>query len=447
MNQQITPLAHSSVVGGSTAARRLHCPRSIHLETLIPKVDSDNAYTREGTALHEMMAVILSEGVEDPRTLLPFTHIQKSEDGADLWSFTVDEDLWVDKGEPALTAFDAFVEQMEEAIGAPFDYLVEQKVAFPGIDEAFGTSDIVGRCGDEVFVVDWKFGRGAVEAEGNAQLMFYAIGALNTCAEFLNKDVDGPLAADRPVTCVIIQPVLSEQPFVWETDLGALDGMAARLREAVKAGLTQGPRAPIGKGKGCQYCAAKPVCPLYVQDTEAMVSKMAALRARQDAMVEDAVAGDTEAVKAGDAAIAALLADMLDLSEEVDGWAKSVAQLAHDLALDGVEIPGRKLVAKTGGVRSWAKDDDLVVRLMKQFKLPLDAYMPRSLVTMPTAEKLVKKNGFAIPDDFIKKPGVTGYKLVRETYPDAAAAPPVASPAMVGQLAAKLRNFTGETTE
>jgi hypothetical protein len=55
---------------------------------------------------------------------------------------------------------------------------------FPGIEGAFGTSDIIARCGNEIFVLDWKFGRGVVPAEENKQLMFYTAGALNTARDF-----------------------------------------------------------------------------------------------------------------------------------------------------------------------------------------------------------------------------------------------------------------------
>ena len=61
----------------------------------------------------------------------------------------------------------------------------KQRVAFPGIDGAFGTADLIVRIGNVIHVVDYKFGTGvrvlALRPDGdedviNAQLLFYAAG-------------------------------------------------------------------------------------------------------------------------------------------------------------------------------------------------------------------------------------------------------------------------------
>lgn len=439
------PSAHSSLVGGSTAARRLHCPRSIHLEKLVPPEAEDDSspYAREGTALHELMAEILGKGVDDPTTLLPFTFAQKGADGAVLWSFTVDRDLWDQKGAPALAAFDAFVASVEAGWNQPFDFLIEQRVAFPGLPDAFGTSDIVGRCGDEVFVIDWKFGSRPVSAQDNAQIMFYTAGALNTCAAFLNKDLTiDAKDPGRPVTGVIIQPMAGDEPSVWETDLGAINGMAAELRDAVYEGVSKGNDAPIAKGKGCDWCRCKPICPLYNRDLSQMADKLSALKAAQDKQ-----AAEPAPINDHRAELAAILSDLLDLSEAVEDWAASTAKLAHDLAMDGVTIPGRKLTAKTGGARSWAVEEGEVAAWFKNRRYKLDEYMPRKLLSMPQAEKLLKADGRTLPADMIKTPGITGYKLVRDGHPGPAYAPGAETSAAISGLAERLAGLAERVQE
>lgn len=437
--ENITPEEHSRVLGGSIAERRLHCPRSVYLEGLVPDVETDTAYTREGTALHEMMAVILSQG-KDPDELLPFTYDRKDADGKVQWSFTVDRDLWLDKGQPALDRLDQFIERVEaDWDGAPFEMLIEQRVAFPGVENSFGTSDIVGKCGRERFVIDWKFGRKPVQADENGQMMFYAVGAANSCSKFM-----GEMTHDTPFTLAIIQPMSDEDDImsIWETDYAELTEMADALRAAVNEGLTKGAEATVAKGRGCTYCKAKPICPLYVSDTTAMVSKMQKLKAMQAEKEEFDNGGgpvDEPQPHTPDD-FAAILGELLDLAGFVEEWASDVAQLAHDMAMSGTTIPGRKLVEKKGGSRTWAKSEEEVIKFFKNRKFTLDEYMPRKLVTMPQGEKLLKAAGKEVPEDMVSKPGVTGYKLVREGHPAEAYVP---TTVQVGALAEKLSKITG----
>lgn len=426
----LTPEEHSDIVGGSTAARRLGCPRSLYLESLTPKVESDSEYAREGTALHEMVATVLKNAVDEPTSLLPFTYTRRDAAGVELWSFTVDLDLWVDKGQPALAAFDDFLARVEGEWEQEFDLLVEQRVAFPGIPGAYGTSDVVGRCGPEIFVFDWKFGRNPVDAWENAQLMFYAVGAMNSCAEFLKVKAED---VARAATLVIIQPMAKEIISLWETDVDELNQMAADLRAAVDEGRHQKQEARIAKGKWCDYARCKTICPLHTRDVSAMVEKMVALKARSnggDSPLVDLptkpVEGDgphrvtvTTSMPASTAIDwSTFYGDMLDIASTVEAWCSEIAKQAHDFAMSGGTVAGRTLVAKTGGARSWAKGEEEVQKFFKNRKFTLDEYMPRKLLSLPQGEKLLKSTDRELPEDMVQKPGVSGYKLVQVARAD-----------------------------
>jgi len=278
MTAHITPEEHSDLVGGSTAARRMGCPRSYKLERLVPKDERGSEYAREGTALHELMAMTLRDGIE-PTDILPYTFT--SADGG--WSFTVDRELWDAKGEPALTAFDKFCAQMEREIGDDMHMLIERRVAVPGIPGAFGTADIIGRCGAELFVCDWKFGFKTVAADANKQLMFYAAGALNTERAWVTSELaDDPTT---PVTLAIIQPLNAGQgnDIVqhWTTTVGDLAAYMDELRAAVTEAQEDGAR--IAKGEWCNFARCKTVCPLYLNAVGSLGEKLAELKARQAA--------------------------------------------------------------------------------------------------------------------------------------------------------------------
>lgn len=423
---QATPTEHSSLVGGSTAARRIGCPGSYKLEQKVPK-SKGSSYAREGTALHEMMAIILEQD-KDPQDLLPFTHKQPPKGPDEAWELTIDADKWSDLGEPALAAFDQFVDEMEAETGAPFEYIVEKSCEFPGIPGAFGTSDILFKCGNIRGVVDWKFGRGFVDAAENKQLMFYLTAALNSFPTFF-----GDWDAESDFTVAIIQPQVDEENAnVWDLSGQDLIDFSGTLLEAIK--LAQGDDAPVAKGGWCQFADCKVVCPLHLGAAarlgELMVQK-------QQAQVRD-VSGKIVAMDP-DFDFTAFLVEAMEIAADVESWAKQVAGMTQERIDNGFEVPGWKTVAKKSSGRDWTVDDAKVRSRLSSRGLKIDEYAPRKTITPPAAEKLLKKIGKELPDCVEAKPS-SGTTLVREGDPREAAKRPVDETAA---LAAALAQRTG----
>ena len=396
---QITPDAHSNLVGGSTASRRIGCPRSYWLEAYVnehaTQTETSSVYAQEGTTLHELFATALSKDIE-PTTLLPFTFTSEREG----WSFTVDADLWGDKGEPALKAFDTFVAEQEDRLGAPMQFLIETRVAFPGIEGAFGTADIIARCGDEIFIMDWKFGRGIVPAEENKQLMFYACGALNTSRDFFSGM---KLAHDTPVTMAIIQPMRPGGIDVWRTDLLRLHHYEFELQGAVQDIQRLGMNAPIKDGPWCTFARCKAVCPLHLGAAAKLADRFADLKA----------AVERKAPPPND--LSERFADMLDLVDMVEDWCKEVRDQAHANVERGMAIPGWVLEPGRKGPRKWAVDEDEVIKTFtgEDFGLDPDVIAPRKVLTLPQLEKILKRENKAIPDNFVTQPEPSTTRLVR----------------------------------
>lgn len=391
MTTQITPDEHSNVVGGSTAARLIGCPASYRLEQLAPP-DRGSPYAREGTALHEMMAIILRDD-KAPEDLLPFTFTH-----AEGWSFVVDHALWDDKGAPALAAFDAFLDEQEASEDDEFTMFVETRVAFPGVEGAYGTSDVIGRCGGVVHVIDWKFGRGVVDAEENKQLMFYACAALNTLGPALGRVED-----DTPVSLTIIQPACAEARSTWTTTPQRLEDFALDLREAV--GAAKQPDAPRAIGPWCRFARCKAICPLHVGAAVALAE-----RASDPQRLRAAPAGGS----AGHTKLGETLGELLSLADTVEDWCDSVRVAAMSHAEDGGVVAGYKLVAGRAGARRWAVPDESVVKFFKNRRFLLDDYMPRKLLTAPQGEKLLLHHNKKLPASMIETPPATSRKLVRE---------------------------------
>lgn len=395
MTQHITPEEHSDVVGGSTAARRIGCPASYRLEQLVPKETGSSSYAQEGTALHELMAMALRDGVE-PTDILPYTFTHP-----EGWSFVVDQALWDDKGEPALTAYDTFVARIEKEIGEPMRILVERRVQFPDVAGAFGTSDIIGRCGGELFVMDWKFGHGQVSAQDNKQLLFYAAGALNTERAWV-----GDVSYDTPVTLAIIQPANAMLGMnivqAWTTDVSRLEDYAAELTAAVDEAQQENARCT--KGDWCKFARCKTVCPLHLNAFGSLGEKLAKLneaKAASNGSPEDRLDW------------AQRYAELLEMAELVEPLVAEVFAQAHAYAEQGNKIEGWGLQAKPEGNRKWAVEQRLLKLFFKRHRIKLDEWAERKVKSPAQIEKLLKARDIALPKHYVERAPSSGTSLKR----------------------------------
>lgn len=421
-----TPQEHSSLVGGSTAARRIGCPRSYHLEQLVPLESGSSTYAQEGTTLHELLGHCLERDIE-PRDLIPYTFTSEKDGG---WSFTVDANLWEEKGETALRAFDTFVAAQEERIGAEMRFLVEKRVQFPGIEGAFGTADIIARCGNEVLIMDWKMGRGIVPARENKQLLFYAVAALHSQKAFFEHMT---LTAETPVTMAIIQPALETGIDVWQTDLLRLHHYEVELLAAIAEIRNDGMNARVQDGPWCKFARCKAICPLHI----GAAAKLAGQFDRLQAALAGPKVGiddsggfvlscpscgrgwrDTEDKPCECLELEELqerYADLLDLVDMVEDWCREVREQAHEQANRGMAIPGWVLEPGRKGPRKWAIDEDQVLETFTgpEFGLDPDVLAPRKVLTLPQLEKILKRDGKAIPDGFATQSEPSTTRLVR----------------------------------
>jgi hypothetical protein len=122
-----------------------------------------------------------------------------------------------------------------------------------------GTSDLVVVAEDEVCVVDYKFGRGWVDAAGNAQMQMYAIGA----AYHVNPLVDGRYA--NHIRTVIIQPRTRDPVREHVLPRPALDRFFGTTRDTVNTIKRHMLQAPRYAGDHCNFCRLRPTCDTYAE--------------------------------------------------------------------------------------------------------------------------------------------------------------------------------------
>lgn len=407
---QTVPDKHSSIVGGSTAARRIACPASYRLEQQVPEDKTGSSASQEGTVLHEMMTKLLLDPDLEPESLLPFTFTH-----ADGWVFTLSHDVWVEKGVPALDAFLDYMESIERETGAEFTYLVEKSCEMPGIEGAFGTSDIIWKCGNLSGVWDWKFGYRAVKAEANEQLMFYARAAMNTFPEMFAEAAEIELA--------IMQPMRSDEPDVWTTHADELELFRMELVAAVDAAANA--HDPVmARGKHCDFARCKSVCPLHLNPTQRLAEKLG-LRKDQDA--EEQAAGspplaDDEALD-GHETFIEMLPDLLELAVIAEDYAKEVFARAASLSVADEAVRemlrphGWGLKEGRAGNLAWIADQKKIEGALRRRGLKKADFIKQTLISPTQAGKKLEALGAELPDKLAERPAPKGPTFGR-LYPD-----------------------------
>jgi hypothetical protein len=331
-------MAHSKIVGGSTAKRVINCPGSVALCNAAPEKPS-SSYAEEGTLLHNTIAEWLADGKKP------------------IANDILTQDLIDEKYTVALE----LLNEIDPEFG--MDYEVEIEVNFGDfIPDVFGSCDLLGRLDNRAIVLDWKFGNGViVEAIENEQLMFYAAAAMRTeKAQWAFKDV-------QEVELIIIQPPMIKR---WVTTVERIKAFEQQLLSAVNAAAKID--APLREGSHCKWCAAKPTCPLMTGAVDR------ALKVKIDAI-------DAPTINA-----------YLENAEILEEWIKDLRALAFAMLESGRDLPSYKLVAKRA-TRKWSDEVEAKKALLATGLTESDV-MESSFISPAQAEKKLKKLKQPLPE-------------------------------------------------
>lgn len=346
--------AHSTIVGGSSAGRVHMCPASVKLSENIPQAPA-SIYAQEGTALHTVMEMTLTEPEKWEDTARPYVPSEEFI-GMTIEGVEITSELYVDKLVPAGTALADLFKRYD--IG---EFEAECVVNSPSIKGAFGTCDVVATTKTgEVVIADFKFGDGViVDAKDNTQLMFYTAVALE------DPDLEDWLGHVKPtdnVIMAIIQPARNNPLDVWETQVKRPVSFLAELLISVSS-LKKAHLSP-NSGEWCKWCPAASVCPAKRAEAQEMITL------------------DTETSEG--------LAEALLLADKVEPWLRKLRKHAHEVMDQGGEIPGFKLV-RTEARRTWVDPVGAQKKLARAKKLRRGDYLKETLVTPPQLEKICKQ--------------------------------------------------------
>jgi hypothetical protein len=266
----------------------MSCPGSVHLEP-DSKDGGSSVYAEKGTAMHEVSELCLTKNLE------PNTFIGKTING-----HIITPDM--------AEVCQVYVNYMSSLDG---DKYYEEKVTLVEvINDCWGTADGIVVHGSLMRVIDLKTGGGVkVEAEGNSQLLCYALGA------YLKY---GPVYDIDTITVTIVQPPMNSIDS-WTISLEELLAFAEELKRSYAA-IQNTPDLFVPSEKACKWCRSRTKCP----EMQRLANEAAAL---------DFNAIDSDAIE-----------HWLPKLSLLKSFIEAVEAKAKDTLLSGGQVKGYKVV-------------------------------------------------------------------------------------------------------
>lgn len=359
-----------SPVGASSASRWIACPGSNNLMATVPKQEPRD-YASWGTVAHRLGEQSLIQldflNLSDEDVLFWIEGWQDTIIEQDGFELTIDQDM-------TDTAF-LYVKTIKDILlkhDAPYDYLyLEKSFIMTDIDkEARGTTDAIIEIPYEVlYVIDLKAGKGIpVEVKDNVQLRYYGVGGLSLTSDEVKR-----------IVTIIVQPRCfhTDGPVrEWEYSLSELVGFAGALKKAIEK--TRKKTAPLKSGDHCKWCTAKPICPEMTKQALAVASS-------EFKAIEEV----TSLPDVSKMPVEKLIA-MVEFSRIFKDCSDEAYSILHQMAEQGVAIPGHKLVPKKAN-RAWESVEEAAKELTKALGNAAYETPAPKLLTPATAEKAYKK--------------------------------------------------------
>ena len=305
MKEQInhSERAHA-LLSPSSSHRWMNCTPSARLEENIPSTGS--AASEEGTVAHELAEHAIRKYLAGEYTPL-LDELPVPDEIRNNKYYSSEMERYVTN----YVCYVCDIYELEEGAKMSIERKLDLTTYVP---ECFGSCDcdIVGNT--VLNIIDLKYGKGVqVDANGNSQLMMYAIGVLNSLEPHHRAKIE-------KVRMHIAQVRLGNYS-VFEMSAQDLTHWAIHVLRptAEKAFAGQG---ETKVGAHCKFCKFKARC-----------------RAQRDALVNEfETHGETKALSLEE------IGDILNKADMFSDWLASVKQFAMSEALSGKHVNGWKLV-------------------------------------------------------------------------------------------------------
>ena len=362
-----------SPFGGSAASRFMACPGSIALSGRAPP-EKPSPYAEEGTFAHAVAAEALETSARSTVAaigkMLGFLDHGESKTREITAEISKAVDVYLE------AVWDEYDLDPNSEIEVEQGFALDLDAAEPG--EVFGTNDalVYSPARRKLTIFDYKHGAGViVDVEDNTQLKFYAIGAMQGHPEWDAREIE----------LVIVQPRAfsadGDGVKRWSLPMSEVIEFPYELNEAVA--LCKTADAPLVAGDHCRWCPAATICTAREQ------SFVTAVR-------EDFAGVDLLGIEPVVAALEVKTLDFDHMAQIVASYDRLGSQIAamrtamDEHLLAGGTIAGWKVVEAVAR-RAWTKGDTEIAEYLElMYDVPGDEVMPRKLVTITDAKKLLK---------------------------------------------------------
>ena len=342
-------MAHA-LLGPSSASRWMACPPSVRLCEQFEDVESE--YAKEGSLAHEIAELKVKKLIDPGLTARKFTSAMKK---------LKDKGLYQEEMQGYTDEYVEFIQEQMYSYETTPHISVEQKVDFSQyVPGGFGTADCILISNDILHIIDFKYGKGVpVDAENNAQLLLYALGA------YLAYEMIFPISH---IKMSIVQPRLNNI-CTWECSLDYLLTFAKTAQE--KAAMALNGEGEFSTGEHCMFCKAKAIC-----------------RERANVNLELT----KYEFKAVDQLTLEEIGEILQKAKNLSSWVKDIEKYALAESLKGNEVPGWKAVNGRGS-RSFSNTDE-AIKILKENGIAEELLYERKYLTLAQMEKVIGKKDF-----------------------------------------------------
>lgn len=340
---EVLVMTSHALLSASSASRWVACPPSVRLTEDIPNQTS--TFAQEGTDAHELCAYLVEKALgrkaRDPTASLEYYSEEMQECAEEYRNYVLGQ-----------------IEIAKSRSPDPL-VLIEQRLNFARwVPDGLGTGDCVIVADGLLQVIDYKHGLGVlVSADHNAQMMCYALGALDMFEELYDIET---------IIMTIFQPRRDNISSFEMTKEDLLEWAEKEL--APKAQLAYEGQGEMQSGKHCQFCKLKAICRKRAEDNLAL------------ARMEFA---DPNTLDLTD------IAEILPKIDQLTSWANDVKTYALEQANSGERIPGFKLV-EGRSTRKFVNEDEVAKRVQDAGFDPYE----QKLLTLTAMTKLLGKKQF-----------------------------------------------------
>ncbi|PWJ14632.1 DUF2800 domain-containing protein [Ruminococcus flavefaciens] len=346
-----------ALLSASSSARWLNCPPSAKLNAGAD--DKESSYAAEGTLAHAMCEIKLRGYI---------SAIPKRSITAKLKKLKSDP-LYQPEMDGYTEEYLDYIKKIATSFNGPPTIRAEEQVDYSTFaPEGSGTADCLILFGDELHVIDFKYGKGVlVSPEDNPQLKLYALGAISKF---------GLIYSFNKVTLHIVQPRLSN---IDDWSISTADLLAWGFSIQPTAQLAFNGQGEFKSGEHCRFCKVAATCKKRAADNLAL-AQYEFRKPDNDPTATDPMLNDTE------------LAEALTKGAQLVAWYEDLKEYALAKILDGGELSGWKAV-EGRGTRAFINPDDVPKRL-ESIGQSSDLAYERKVLSPAALEKLLGKKVF-----------------------------------------------------